>query len=325
MHLPRKYLLLLILGLGIAFQWSFVPFDKTKPNRESLGKELFFDPILSVDSSISCASCHIPQYAFADTLTFSKGVGGKLGKRNAPSVMNMSARETFFWDGRAPTLEAQAIFPIEDPNEMNFPIKQAIERLRKSEKYRKMFFQVFGKEVDKNNLGAAIAAFERSLETANTPLDRWQNDEKKDTLNPQQIRGRTLFFSKAKCNECHFTGDFTGDEFRSIGLFDGKQHNDSGRYKITKSLADIGKFKVPGLRNIAITAPYMHDGSMKTLRAVIDYYDNPGKLLPNGLNRDSVLLEPLYLTEAEKQDLEAFLIALTDDQFVKNSSFRKEK
>ena len=121
------------------------------------------------------------------------------------------------------------------------------------------------------------------------PLDRWQNDEKKDTLNTQQIRGRELFFSKAKCNECHFTGDFTADEFRGIGLFDGKKHNDSGRYVITKNKSDIGKFKVPGLRNIALTAPYMHDGSMKTLREVIDYYDNPGKMLPNGLNRDSAV------------------------------------
>jgi cytochrome c peroxidase len=282
-----------------------------------LGELLFFDPILSSDSSISCASCHRPEFAFADTVAFSVGVNGRLGKRNAPSVMNMSERESFFWDGRAQTLEAQAIFPIEDHNEMNLPINIALTRINNSKKYRNLFIQVFGKNASKQNLGAAIAAFERTLETSQTPLDRWQNNEKNDTLNSQQIRGRQLFFSKAKCNECHFTGDFTTDEFRGIGLFDGNKHNDSGRYVISKNKADIGKFKVPGLRNIAITAPYMHDGSMKTLREVIDYYDNPNKILPNGLNRDTVLLNPLGLTEQEKQDIEAFLEALTDDRFRK--------
>jgi len=297
--------------------WSFAPNDAPKMSKEKLGELLFFDPILSADSTISCASCHRPEFAFADTVAFSVGVGGRLGKRNAPSVMNMSDRESFFWDGRAATLEEQAIFPIEDHNEMDLPIQEALIRLNRSKTYRPLFASLFGKTADRKNLGVVLAAFERTLETSNTPLDRWQNDEKADTLNPQQIRGRELFFSKAKCNECHFTGDFTADELRGIGLFDGKKHNDSGRYVITKNKADIGKFKVPGLRNIALTAPYMHDGSMKTLREVIDYYDNPGKMLPNGLNRDSVLLEPLGLTEQEKQDIEAFLRALTDDRFIK--------
>lgn len=308
---------MILLASSMWLIWSFAPNDAPKMSKEKLGELLFFDPILSADSTISCASCHRPEFAFADTVAFSVGVGGRLGKRNAPSVMNMSERESFFWDGRAATLEAQAIFPIEDHNEMDLPVGEALARLNRSEKYRNLFATVFGKTADKQNLGAALAAFERTLETSNTPLDRWQNDEKADTLNPQQIRGRELFFSKAKCNECHFTGDFTADEFRGIGLFDGVKHNDSGRYGITKNKADIGKFKVPGLRNIALTAPYMHDGSMKTLREVIDYYDNPGKMLPNGLNRDSVLLEPLGLTEQEKQDIEAFLRALTDDRFIK--------
>ena len=317
MALSKKNIVVALLALSMWLLWSFAPNDTPKMSKAKLGELLFFDPILSADSSISCASCHRPEFAFADTLAFSLGVAGRLGKRNAPSVMNMSDRESFFWDGRAATLETQAIFPIEDHNEMDLPIEEAIDRLNKSKKYRSLFAALFGGKVNKQNLGIALAAFERTLETSDTPLDRWQNDEKKDTLNTQQIRGRELFFSKAKCNECHFTGDFTADEFRSIGLFDGKKHNDSGRYIITKNKADIGKFKVPGLRNIALTAPYMHDGSMNTLREVIDYYDNPGKMLPNGLNRDSVLLEPLGLTEQEKQDIEAFLRALTDDRFRK--------
>jgi cytochrome c peroxidase len=313
----RKYLFLSLIGLALFGQWSFVSNNAQKMSKEKLGELLFFDPILSADNTISCASCHRPEFAFADTLPLSIGVGGRLGKRNAPSVMNMSDRESFFWDGRASSLEMQAIFPIEDHNEMDLPISKALQKLNNSSKYKKLFAQVFNQQATKRNLGIALAAFERTLETSNTPLDRWQNNEKNDTLNTQQIRGRELFFSKAKCNECHFTADFTADEFRGIGLFDGKKHNDSGRFLITKNKSDIGKFKVPGLRNIALTAPYMHDGSMKTLREVIDYYDNPGKMLPNGLNRDSVLLEPLGLTEQEKQDIEKFLEALTDDRFKK--------
>ena len=153
------------------------------------------------------------------------------------------------------------------------------------------------------------------METSDTPNDRWLNDEP-GGLTEQQIRGRAIFRVKAKCFECHFSPDFTVDEFRNIGLFDGEKYNDSGRYLITKNKEDIGKFKVPGLRNVAITAPYMHDGSIKTLRDVIDYYDAPDKLIKNSIGRDSLLATPLHLTEGEKQDLEAFLHSLTDDRFV---------
>ncbi len=285
-------------------------------SKEALGKMLFFDPILSEDSSISCASCHKPEFAFADTTPFSRGVHGRLGKRNAPSVMNMSARDAFFWDGRAATLEEQALGPIADANEMNLPVAEAVRRLNNSEKYRVLFRNVFRSKPTPKNMGAALAAFERTLETSNTPNDRWLNDEE-GGMTEQQVRGREIFRVKGKCFECHFTPDFTADEFRSIGLFNGKSHNDSGRYMVTKKPEDIGKMKVPGLRNVAVTAPYMHDGSFKTLREVIDYYNNPHALMPDGINKDSVLSQPLGLTEQDKQDLEAFLLALTDDQFIK--------
>ncbi len=294
-------------------------FDTQKPEEvstpEELGKMLFFDPILSETRTISCASCHKPEFAFADTVAFSNGVHGRKGLRNTPSAMNMSAREAFFWDGRAATLEEQALFPISDTNEMNLPIPVAVARLTEDSKYAALFQKVFNKAPDAQSLGAALAAFQRTLETSDTPNDRWMNDEP-GGLTAQQERGREIFRVKAKCFECHFTPDFTADEFRSIGLFNGRQHNDSGRYMVTRDLADLGKFKVPGLRNVAVTAPYMHDGSMKTLREVIDYYDNPHAVLPDGMNRDTVLLEPLRLTEQEKLDLEAFLHSLTDDRFV---------
>jgi cytochrome c peroxidase len=287
-----------------------------KMSRAALGQMLFSDPILSADRSISCASCHKPAFAFADTVAFSKGVHGRLGKRNAPSVMNMSDRSSFFWDGRAASLGAQALFPIADTNEMALPVAEAVKRLNSSERYRTLFRQVFGQNPGKHNLGLALAAFEQTLETGDTPNDRWLHEEA-DSMTVQQIRGREVFRGKGKCLECHFSPDFTGDEFRSIGLFNGQRWNDSGRYMITHNAADIGKFKVPGLRNIAVTAPYMHDGSFKTLREVIDYYDDPQALISDGLNRDSVLSKPLGLTEGEKQDLEAFLHALTDDRFTR--------
>jgi cytochrome c peroxidase len=283
--------------------------------KEQLGEKLFFDKILSSDQTISCASCHIPQFAFADTLPFSKGVNGKITARNTPSVMNMAARDLYFYDGRAASLEAQVVFPVEHPNEMNLPFHQAVERINHSKEYRKLFFQLYKKNPDSISIVDAIARFEKTLETDQTPNDRWMNDQT-NAMTASQLRGRELFTSdKTKCFECHFTPDFTSDEFKNIGLFNGKELNDSGRYTITKNPNDIGKFKIPGLRNVAVTAPYMHDGRFKTLREVIDYYDNPSLFIKNSIGRDSILPEKIGLTEQEKIDLASYLIALTDDQF----------
>lgn len=308
---------IIITTLAVAVLLGF-SFSKTpqKITKERLGEMLFFDPILSEDSSISCASCHKPAFAFADTSAFSKGVHGRLGNRNTPSAMNVSARDFLFWDGRASSLEQQALGPIENPVEMNLKLSEAIKRLNRSKKYRNLFYTLYRTAPTTKTLASAIAAYERTLETSATPNDRWMNDEP-NGMTDQQVRGRDIFRVKAKCFECHFSPDFTGDEFRSIGLFNGTTHNDSGRYNVTKNRADIGKMKVPGLRNVAMTAPYMHDGSFKTLREVIDYYDNPHAKMPDGINRDSVLAKPLGLTEQDKQDLEAFLLALTDDRFTK--------
>lgn len=306
-----------ILLLFISF--AFLAFDEQKEtiSKEKLGELLFFDPILSGDRTVSCASCHKPQFAFADTVAFSIGVNGKPATRNTPSVMNVAAREALFWDGRAATLHEQALFPIRNENEMNLPLEEAVRRLNADKTYKALFYQVFAEYPTEQNLGLAIEAYENTLETSNTPNDRWLNDEP-DGLSLQQIRGREIFRVKAKCFECHFSPDFTADEFRNIGLFNGEKYNDSGRYLITRNKEDIGKFKVPGLRNVAVTAPYMHDGSLKTLREVIDYYDDPDKTVKNSMGRDSLLARPLHLTEQEKQDLEAFLHSLTDDRFVLN-------
>lgn len=283
-------------------------------NKVELGEKLFFENKLSLDESINCASCHIPEYAFADTLPLSIGVGGSFGKRNTPSAMNMD-RSIFFFDGRAATLEKQAVFPIEDHLEMSLPIDSAITRLRKDNDYVSWFKNIYNEEITVENMTNAIAEFERSLETSNTPFDRYMDDDE-DAMTESAIRGHQIFLSnQSKCFDCHFGPDFTGDEFRNIGLYDEVSYKDKGRYNETNDENDLGKFKVPGLRNVAVTGPYMHDGSIKTLREVLEFYNDPYKLVPNPINLDSVMLEPLGLTEEELTDLENFLISLTDDRF----------
>ncbi|MFN0013414.1 MAG: cytochrome-c peroxidase [Saprospiraceae bacterium] len=305
--------LLLAGGLFVAASAS-LPTTPAENSTEELGKMLFEDKILSLDQSISCASCHIPAFAFSDTSAVSLGVGGQKGTRNTPAITNMAFRASFFLDGRANTLEQQVLQPIENPVEMALPLPVALERLRSSARYQGFFQAVYGRQPDSINLAGALAAFVRTLETGATPFDRWMNG--KDTaMGAEAVRGRLIFMEKGKCFDCHFGPDFTGDEFRNIGLFDGKTRNDTGRFAISKDSTDIGRFKVPGLRNVAVSGPYMHDGSFRTLSEVIDYYDQPAKFVPHSFNRDTLLAQPLGLTEQEKMDLEAFLRALTDDRF----------
>jgi cytochrome c peroxidase len=282
---------------------------------ESLGRLLFDDPLLSSDRSVSCASCHIPAFAFSDTSAVSKGVGGQLGGRNTPGITNMTYRSFFFWDGRAPSLEAQVVGPIENPVEMNLPLPIALDRLRNDPKYSHYFQKIYGHAPDTASLSNALAAFIRTLETSDTPFDDWMQGDAK-AMSESAVRGRQIFLKKGKCFDCHFGPDFTGDEFRNIGLFDGEKLNDKGRFDVTRNPEDKGKFKVPGLRNVAVTAPYMHNGQYNTLREVIDYYDQPDRFDIHSIGRDTLLQKPLGLTEQDKLDLEAFLLALTDRRFV---------
>lgn len=287
-------------------------------SKAALGRMLFFEKTLSLDSSVSCASCHNPAYGFADTTAFSKGIGGKPASRNTPSVLNMKSRPLFFWDGRAATLEAQALLPIQNPDEMGLPLTGAVARLTANPRYRKAFTAVFGRAPNATDMAAAFAAFERTLETTGSTFDDWSNGLR--PLPPAAERGRKIFTGdKAKCFECHFKEDFTADEFRNIGLFNGITLNDSGRYRITRNAADIGKFKTPGLRNVAITAPYMHNGMFTTLEAVVDYYDDPAASVTGSINTDPLLRQPLHLTRQEKKDLVAFLKSLTDKRFLQRN------
>ena len=285
---------------------------------EQLGELLFFDPILSADSTISCASCHKPEFAFADTSAFSKGVNAKLGSRNTPSAMNLDNHSFFFWDGRATSLEEQALGPIENPIEMNLPVSEAIKRLKRHAFYREFFIQLAGGLPSRENLSKVLAQYQRSLSTSDTPFDDYMKRGDSSSFKASEKRGQQIFNEKAKCFDCHFGPDFSNDDFRNIGLFDGTLRNDSGRFSVTKKISDIGKFKTPGLRNVSVTAPYMHDGSFKTLREVIEFYNDPEKVVKKSVNRDSLLEKPLNLTEQEKKDLENFLLSLTDKKFSKN-------
>jgi cytochrome c peroxidase len=302
--------LIAMVTMAVAF------INKEPASRAELGKLLFFDPILSKDRTISCASCHKPDFAFADTSAVSTGVGGKRGTRNSPTAMNVMLRRPFFWDGRAKTLEEQALAPIENPDEMDLHLDSAIQRLRDSRIYDDYFRKLFDSEPTRENLAAAIAAFERTLETSNSPFDRWKFYADSIAVSMTVKRGFEVFNGKGKCNKCHFGADFTQNDFRNIGLFNGKELKDSGRMVVSGKIEDIGKFKTPSLRNVSVTGPYMHNGMFTTLMQVIDFYNEPGKVVPNSINRDSLLAKPLGLTQAEKSDLEAFLLSLTDDKFI---------
>ena len=312
----KKYVIVTIIVTGIVFIQAAATMNSIT-DKEKLGEALFFDPILSKDSTVSCASCHRPEYAFADTSAVSIGVDGKKGIRNTPTAMNLSLGKSFFWDGRAGTLEEQALAPIKNPDEMNLAVEEAVHRLKNSKKYRGYFLKVFNIEPDRTNLAVAIAAFERTLETSDSPFDNWKFSDDSIAVGAAAKRGFVIFNGKAKCIKCHFGADFTANDFRNIGLFNGKNLNDSGRYLISKKEEDIGKFKTSSLRNVAITAPYMHNGMFKRLDDVIDFYNDTRKIVPDAINTDTLLIQPLRLTKKERYDLKAFLISLTDKRFKK--------
>jgi cytochrome c peroxidase len=290
------------------------PTTKEPTTKEELGALLFADPILSQNNKISCTSCHLPQYAYSDTVAFSKGVGEKLGTRNAPSAMNQGSRNFFFHDGRAETLEQQAGGPIENPLEMNLPLTEAVKKLNQDLNYFNYFKNIYHENPNKENLADALASFERTLESGDSPFDKFMHDDT-NAISESAKRGQKIFNVKGKCFDCHYGPDFTGDEFKNIGLYNAKELNDEGRYVVTKNKTDIGKFKVPGLRNVALTAPYMHNGMFKTLRDVINYYDTPQQFVKGSVNTDTLLLKPLNLSEQEKTDLLEFLKCLTDERF----------
>jgi cytochrome c peroxidase len=305
-----------LFALGFILVISLSAFnDPEQVTAAALGRKLFFDPILSRTKKISCASCHKEEFAFSDTSAISLGVHNRKGVRNTPSAMNMSLQVAFFWDGRATTLEQQALIPLQNPIEMDMPLATAVWRLQNNAYYKTAFLTIFNEAPNANNLAKALSAFERTLETGDSPFDDWRLNDNEAAVSESARRGFTIFNTKGRCIQCHFGPDFNDVEFRSIGLYDGKKMSDSGRACVTKKVNDLGRFKIGALRNVAITAPYMHNGMFKTLRQVIDYYNDPDKIVPYSINRDTLLKTPMNLTEREKTDLENFLVSLTDKRF----------
>jgi cytochrome c peroxidase len=283
---------------------------------EALGEKLFNDPILSSDRTISCASCHKPALAFADNLPLSVGVGGKFTKRNTPSAMYLTKRSRFFWDGRAASLEEQALQPIANPDEMNLPIPEAVKRLRADPFYAAAFRKVYKANPTAELLAKAMADFQITLAPYNSAYDRYLNGDTK-AMSKAAVRGMELFLYDAGCVFCHLEPNFENNDFFNIGLYNGKSLNDPGRFAISGDSTHLGTFSTASLRNVALTAPYMHDGSLKTLREVLDFYNNPDSFVQGSINRHPNL-RPLNLTKRQLDDLEQFLLTLTDERLAPN-------
>jgi cytochrome c peroxidase len=288
-----------------------VPTPADNPPSEAkirLGKELYFDKRLSKDSTISCASCHDPKFGWADPRQFSAGVGGALGNRNAPTVLNSAYNRFQFWDGRAPTLEAQAVGPIQNPVEMQMTMDSCVDRIKSIPGYVREFQEVFGTGPSEETIGQAIAAFERTVLSFNSPFDRYHAGDR-SALSPAALRGMKVFNGRGHCSACHSGPNFTDNKFHNLGIGMQAREPDVGRFKETGNPRDWGAFKTPTLRSVALTAPYMHDGSVKTLEEVVDIYDRGGH--PNR-NLDPLIV-PLHLTQQEKADLVEFMKALTGE------------
>jgi cytochrome c peroxidase len=281
----------------------------------ALGRRLFFDTKLSSDNTVSCATCHNPATGFAGRTRFSFGVGGQTGKRNAPTVLNSAYYVRQFWDGRAGSLEEQAIGPISDAHEMNRPNGLCAAALQADPTYESEFQKAFGKgPITMDKVQKAVASFERTMLSGDSPFDRYAYGGDPKAISPAAIRGLEVFKNpqKGNCAACHTLDNkyalFTDGKFHNIGVGVGPDGEliDLGRYDVTKSEADKGAFKTPSLRNIAKTGPYMHDGSEKTLKEVVDFYIGGGNSNPHLDDK----IKALTLTAQERADLIAFLESL---------------
>jgi len=281
------------------------PVDRRTKRRIRLGRRLFFDPLLSKDRSLACASCHDPAHGFSDPRPVSIGIGGARGTRNAPSLFNVALGRTFFWDGRAASLEEQAKGPIENPRELGTRLVDVVARLKASPDYTAAFAESFADGVTADNLAKAIASFERVLLLGNSRVDRFRGGEA-TALTSAQRQGLWIFESRGRCWRCHSGGNFTDERFHNTGVGADRPDPDPGRMAVTKRLADRGRFKTPTLRGVARTAPYMHDGRTKTLRAVAEFYNKGGV----GNARLDPIIGPLGLSEKELGFLVEFLKAL---------------
>lgn len=297
----------------------------------ALGRMLFHDPVLSRDLSQSCADCHIQTDGFSDTRQFSLGVDQLPGQRNAMALFNLAWHKNgFFWDGRSPTLRHQALQPIQDPLEMHETLPNVVAKLSAEKTYRDQFIRAFGdEEITPERIALAIEQFEITLVSNNSKYDKFLRGEL--ALSPAEERGRLLYFSEfdprgiekgAECFHCHGGFNFTNDLFMNNGLDEESDFTDLGLFEVTENPGDKAKFKVPSLRNIAVTPPYMHDGRFSTLRDVLEHYDHGVKYSSTVDILMQYNLDPgLGLSDEDLDDLEAFLHTLTDEEFLNETSF----
>jgi cytochrome c peroxidase len=277
----------------------------------ALGKEFFFDKRLSLDQSISCATCHKPGLAFTDGLVVSDGILGRKSSRNSPTLLNAAFLDKIMFDAEIPTLEMQAIVPIQDHNEMGMNLEELMKRLKAVPEYEEAARKIFNREMDIWVLTRSLAAYQRSLLSDNSPFDKFYYQQKKYALSASEKRGWLIFSEKLYCTSCHPAPYFTTNKPENNGLYE-NYGTDQGRFRVTHDTVDMGKFKVPSLRNIEITDPYMHDGSIADLEEVLEHYMRGGKNHPN----KSSIIKPFTLTKREKEDLLNFLYALTDMSFM---------
>ncbi len=337
------------VGLPADLTRKAIPLDNPQtPEKIALGQKLFFEGRLSADGTVACATCHDPARAFTDGRPVSIGIHGRAGQRNAPTVLNALYNKAQFWDGRAKTLEDQAALPIFNPNEMGQPTLQAaVDRIAGIEEYQQAFQKVFGRPVNGPDLQRAIAAYERTLVSFDSPFDHFIAGDQ-HAIDDSAKRGWELFNTKALCNKCHALSEkkrdvtnFTDFDYHNIGIgiirhnvvalalkaqreiasghleaIDraaiGTDMSVLGRFLITRKEADTAAFRTPNLRNVLVTGPYFHDGSQATLWDVIDHYNHGDGLQNPWLDED---IQPLALTEPEIDDLVAFLASLTSPDY----------
>jgi cytochrome c peroxidase len=323
-------------GLPSDLWQILVPSDNpVTDDKVALGRALFFDKRLSKDGTVACATCHDPAFGFAERKPVAEGVGGRMGARNTPTILNAVFNEAQFWDGRSATLEEQAKGPFVNPVEMGFATHdEVLSVVRSIPEYRDAFRAAFGREATLDDLAAAIATFERTVLSGDAPFDRFIAGAGDDSAIPAAARrGWFLWNSRARCHTCHpfsaATPNFSDNKFHNTGVgAKGRDYaalareaagrtaddlarspgtSELGRWIVTRQTRDLGSFKTPGMRDVARTAPYMHDGSLATLHDVVDFYDRGGE--PNA--RLDPLMAPLKLSDRDKLDLIAFMDALT--------------
>ncbi len=308
--------------LGTEINLKTLP-EAPTPERVRLGRWLFYDKRLSGDNTISCASCHRPEHAFSEPTPVSSGVKNQRGGRKAPSFINQAVTlyPHFFWDGRASSLEDQALGPIANPIEMGNTHHAMVETLSRISGYAPYFQEAFGTpEITKERVAKAIADYERTRMSGNSPWDRWRYNRDENAVSAQVKQGHELFQGKANCAQCHLSNNFTDGQFHNLGVgwvMSTKTFTDEGRWAISKDLGDVGRpgdrgaFKTPTLREVTKHAPYMHDGSIATLREVVEFYNRGGEKNP-WLDPK---IKPLHLTEAEIDALVALLQALEGEGY----------